>query len=182
MYVFCIYIIVLDGVAGRRSCWLRFLSAIPTALPLPKSHWDLLCLFRFITGNAWPSHKEVALCKLSYEAPWPLFFEGSTGQHPPKQGPTSIEKQGPYLWVDSGLGLRLWATDVARSEPCGGGIFPFFFGGKKITICLDDWFKGIVGSNFNVEKITPPKFNMEPEKWWLEDESPFGIAYFQVPC
>ena len=26
--------------------------------------------------------------------------------------------------------------------------------------------------------ITPPKFNMAPEKWWLEDEFPFGIAYF----
>ena len=26
--------------------------------------------------------------------------------------------------------------------------------------------------------ITPRKFNMAPEKWWLEDEFPFGIAYF----
>ena len=26
--------------------------------------------------------------------------------------------------------------------------------------------------------ITPPKFNIAPEKWWLEDEFPFGIAYF----
>ena len=25
---------------------------------------------------------------------------------------------------------------------------------------------------------TPPKFNIAPEKWWLEDEFPFGIAYF----
>ena len=24
---------------------------------------------------------------------------------------------------------------------------------------------------------TPPKFNIAPEKWWLEDEFPFGIAY-----
>ena len=23
-----------------------------------------------------------------------------------------------------------------------------------------------------------PKFNIAPEKWWLEDEFPFGIAYF----
>ena len=22
------------------------------------------------------------------------------------------------------------------------------------------------------------KFNIAPEKWWLEDEFPFGIAYF----
>lgn len=158
MYVFCIYIIVLDGVAGRRSCWLRFLSAIPTALPLPKSHWDLLCLFRFITGNAWPSsHKEVALCKLSYEAPWPLFFEGSTGQHPPKQGPTSIEKQGPYLWVDSGLGLRLWATDVARSEPCGGGIFPFFFWREKNHHLFGWLVQGNCWFKFQCRKNYSPK-------------------------
>ena len=25
---------------------------------------------------------------------------------------------------------------------------------------------------------TPPKFNIAPEKWWLEDEFPFGIAYY----
>ena len=25
---------------------------------------------------------------------------------------------------------------------------------------------------------TPPKFNIAPEKWWLEEEFPFGIAYF----
>ena len=32
------------------------------------------------------------------------------------------------------------------------------------------------------KKITPPKFNIAPEKWWLEDESPFGKAYFQGLC
>ena len=26
--------------------------------------------------------------------------------------------------------------------------------------------------------VTPPKFNIAPEKWWLEDEFPFGIVYF----
>ena len=26
---------------------------------------------------------------------------------------------------------------------------------------------------------TPPKFNIAPEKWWLEDSIPFGMAYFQ---
>ena len=26
--------------------------------------------------------------------------------------------------------------------------------------------------------FTPPKFNIAPEQWWLEDENPFGIAYF----
>ena len=29
---------------------------------------------------------------------------------------------------------------------------------------------------------TPPKFNMEPKKWWFEDDFPFGMAYFQGPC
>ena len=32
------------------------------------------------------------------------------------------------------------------------------------------------------KKSTPPKLNIAPEKWWLEDEFPFGIAYFWRPC
>ena len=28
-------------------------------------------------------------------------------------------------------------------------------------------------------KDTPPKFNIAPEKWWLEDYFPIGKAYFQ---
>ena len=27
-------------------------------------------------------------------------------------------------------------------------------------------------------EYTPPKFNIAPENWWLEDEFPFGNAYF----
>ena len=27
--------------------------------------------------------------------------------------------------------------------------------------------------------FTPPKFNIAPEKWWLEDDFPFGKAYLQ---
>ena len=27
--------------------------------------------------------------------------------------------------------------------------------------------------------FTSPKFNIAPEKWWLEDYFPFGMAYFQ---
>ena len=40
------------------------------------------------------------------------------------------------------------------------------FGVEREAGCLDDEF------------CTPPKFNIAPEKWWLEDEFPFGIAYF----
>ncbi len=28
------------------------------------------------------------------------------------------------------------------------------------------------------KKDTPLKFNIAPEEWWLEDDFPFGIAYF----
>ena len=31
-------------------------------------------------------------------------------------------------------------------------------------------------------QYTPRKFNIAPKKWWLEDESPFGKAYFQGLC
>ena len=27
--------------------------------------------------------------------------------------------------------------------------------------------------------LTPPKFNIAPEEWWLENEFPFGIGYFR---
>ncbi len=29
---------------------------------------------------------------------------------------------------------------------------------------------------------TPPKFNIDPEKWWLEDYFPIGKATFQGLC
>ncbi len=31
-------------------------------------------------------------------------------------------------------------------------------------------------------KITSPKFNIAPEKWWLEDYFPIGKAFFQGLC
>ena len=30
--------------------------------------------------------------------------------------------------------------------------------------------------------VTLPKFNIAPEKWWLEDYFPFGMVYFQGLC
>ena len=39
--------------------------------------------------------------------------------------------------------------------------------------------EGVKGKVIKREKQpTPPKFNIAPEKRWLEDEFPFGIAYF----
>ena len=32
------------------------------------------------------------------------------------------------------------------------------------------------------ERTTPPKFNIAPENWWLEDYSPIGKVTFQVLC
>ena len=39
--------------------------------------------------------------------------------------------------------------------------------GSRMEIPMDGWID-----------TPPPKFNIAPEKWWLEDEFPFGIAYF----
>ena len=33
--------------------------------------------------------------------------------------------------------------------------------------------------DFFVPSTYPPKFNIAPEKWWLEDYFPIGIVYFQ---
>ena len=50
------------------------------------------------------------------------------------------------------------------------------FGHELNHLEKDDLF--ISGS----KPFTPPKFNMEPEKRSLEEESPFGNHHFQVPC
>ena len=34
----------------------------------------------------------------------------------------------------------------------------------------------------SVNVCTLPKFNIAPEKWWLEDYFPFGMVYFQGLC
>ena len=34
-----------------------------------------------------------------------------------------------------------------------------------------------------MEKLdTPPKFNIDPEKWWVEDYFPIGTVTFQGLC
>ena len=42
-------------------------------------------------------------------------------------------------------------------------------------------FKGVWTSQFFTifQGCTPPKFNIAPGNQWLEDEFPFGMAYFQ---
>ena len=35
---------------------------------------------------------------------------------------------------------------------------------------------------FSKKNLHPRKFNMAPEKWWLEDYFPCGMAYFQGLC
>ena len=35
---------------------------------------------------------------------------------------------------------------------------------------------------FDLRRSTPPKFNIDPEKWWLEDYFPFGKVYFRELC
>ena len=35
---------------------------------------------------------------------------------------------------------------------------------------------------FQTVMFTPPKFNIAPEKWWLEDYFPIGKVYFEGLC
>ena len=41
---------------------------------------------------------------------------------------------------------------------------------------------GLYLSEYHVEGDTPWKLNIAPENGWLEDEFPFGKAYFQGLC
>ena len=67
---------------------------------------------------------------------------------------------------------------------------------KQTTVCpwkssrpLNKWFPRIADSK-SLTKISwsffkrlhSPKFNIAPEKWWLEDYFPIGMAYFQGLC
>ena len=38
--------------------------------------------------------------------------------------------------------------------------------------------KNICTRGYEYTTCTPPKFNIAPKKWWLEDEFPIGIAHF----
>ncbi len=45
-------------------------------------------------------------------------------------------------------------------------------GGLRAEGCWKWWFR----------KCTPWKFNIAPEKWWLEDYFPIGMVHFQWLC
>ena len=57
--------------------------------------------------------------------------------------------------------------------------FNVFLRGCYLKLCSEKKDMTADGSEILHQLIcTPPKFNTAPEKWWLEDEFPFGIAYF----
>ena len=50
-----------------------------------------------------------------------------------------------------------------------------------------DFIGGFKGGDERKEQVfligdTPPKFNIAPEKWWLEDYFPIGKGTFQGLC
>ena len=40
------------------------------------------------------------------------------------------------------------------------------------------FFWGVLG----LQQYTLPETNIAPENWWLEDEFPFRMSYFEVLC
>ena len=54
------------------------------------------------------------------------------------------------------------------------------------TSCRRDLARGCAKQglrcNFDDLLVTPPKFNIAPEKWWLEDYVPIGKIAFQGVC
>ena len=67
-------------------------------------------------------------------------------------------------------------NNLGKKDPCE-------FGPQKSSrsvwkkICWK--IRGIESFLIWSQKLTPPKFNIAPEKWWLEDYFPFGMVYFQ---
>ena len=65
--------------------------------------------------------------------------------------------------------LRSWTKYSVLS--LAGAMLKLFFGEKPSL------------GRFVVGKLdTPPKFNIAPEKWWLEDYFPIGKVTFQGLC
>ena len=62
---------------------------------------------------------------------------------------------------------NLFAADPSREGP----LSPL---GGRVWVAW--WVKA------TLPKFTPWKFNIAPENGWLEDEFPFGKAYFQGLC
>ena len=50
------------------------------------------------------------------------------------------------------------------------------------TLPNGNWVPNDLGWRENLEFNTLPETNMAPENGWLEDEFPFGKAYFQGLC
>ena len=68
----------------------------------------------------------------------------------------------------AGNGVRLEKHD---------SIQPFLKGNYiNLILSLDDTWSMWNGG------ITPPKFNIDPEKWWVEDDFPIGTVTFQGLC
>ena len=73
----------------------------------------------------------------------------------------------PINWLL--LSIQLWQAWAPGCHPASRHRFERFFWLEKIPGCL-------------TKSATPPKFNIAPEKWWLEDYFAFGMAYFQGLC
>ncbi len=85
---------------------------------------------------------------------------------------------------------RIWISRLFEDDFC----HPFFHNQKHPQSTSDSNTYGYLGMRGAPPKMaifslhhqddirfldTPWKFNINPEKWWLEDYFPFGVAYFQ---
>ena len=106
----------------------------------------------------------------------PLFRWAGIFSRSPPQGLRS------RWWLGSRIRYGRWGDPANRHSETGlGG--PVMKGGGA----LQGWkFRSSPNKMMilmpNLMRCTPPRFNIAPEKWWLEDEFPFGIAYFYGLC
>ena len=77
-----------------------------------------------------------------------------------------------------------WFQTLCHFYPYYGGDHPMWlvhifsgWGREKPPTSLG-WIEDSI-FHFCSRNVTPPKFNIAPERWWLEDYFPFGKATFQ---
>ena len=96
------------------------------------------------------------------------------------------EKRSPptkILWIEKDamlLGPTRWEQNTEGLWRPRGGIGAIGRGGGDAADTLHlGWIGDGLATDWRLSVLaTPPKVNIAPEKWWLEDEFPFGIADF----
>ena len=90
-----------------------------------------------------------------------------------------IPNKQPWCFIGWGLGCANYLTNYGVSGPFSRDAPPVRIGTKHRdeTIALGDFLEPVFREGDTERPLTPWKFNIAPEKWWLEDK-PFLLGRY----